>query len=265
MISYTAQVIAGRRALCTENHSPYIQDPFAHLFVSDEIRQRCLDTDAPVHGVILRNRLYEDFVVKPPVDFEQMIILGSGFDAKFQKHASLRDKVYIEVDEPDTQNFKQKILEENGLPKPQMVAKRIESLDDFKDVLKMTNPNQRTLLMMEGFTMYQPQGFLFEMLQTCLAYYSLTPCLAFDAMQPQSTWAEDSKQTAKRIEKRGEHIIAFYRPEEIQDFFKSYPVNFEVWSKTKMYEHYVGQQADVNLGFSSFVCFAYDENFVWVP
>ncbi|EYF05793.1 class I SAM-dependent methyltransferase [Chondromyces apiculatus] len=262
MISYTAQVLAARRALATQQGSPLVADPLAHLFTTEKLLRFAEETDAPVHVVLLRARLLEDLLLRPPYPVEQIVLLGAGFDTKRQRLTFLPETRYLEVDDPDMVARKQQILTEQRLPLPEALPLRLTSIKDVETVLRQTSPELPTLLLAEGFFMYQSESFLRDALAAMVGYYRKKPVLGFDVLAPDQSPAEITAMGA-RIHSAGEGAWSYVAPAHLEATLRSLGMRADLWSPDRLATTYLGR--DYPGTTPLYVCCAFARGLTWAP
>lgn len=252
MIAATARLICARRALATEQGSPLIHDPYAHLFIDEASQKRALETDAPVHGVLLRNRFYQDFLRQSAP--EQVLHLGSGLDTHYQRHKPLQEISYFEIDLPEMITFKTEILKKAKLPIPHFIARKIETIADVKEILGKTDPHLKTTLIAEGLFMYLDVKLVKQLLQEISVYFKTPPQIAFDFLDAKVENHPHHVEQRKIIEGKGEIFCWYANESEISELMKilNYK-NFEFWDRDRMAMHYTGK-AFPGQPFGSLVC-----------
>jgi methyltransferase (TIGR00027 family) len=65
-------------------------------------------------GVVARTRLIDDTIVDELPHVGQVVILGAGFDSRAYRLPGMRDVEVFEVDHPDTQSLKRRVLARRG-------------------------------------------------------------------------------------------------------------------------------------------------------
>jgi len=178
--SRTAQYMAFFRALET------VQSPKTRLFNDDNaiafldggLKTACSIASIPILGSVIprivqnksagamsagiaRTR-YIDDQLKQIVDkgIDQVVILGAGFDTRAQRLPFLRNINVVEIDHPDTSNFKLSKLKEAGKDYGHVRYLQIDfnkqSLDQLAASSEL-NLNLKTALIWEGVTNYLPR------------------------------------------------------------------------------------------------------------
>jgi methyltransferase (TIGR00027 family) len=170
--SSTAQFVAFNRAL--GNLAPQVTgfaDPMAEKLLPanwvrkiERARARLPRSPLPfwMRGMALFNQFRTvviDRAILAALPFEQLVILGAGFDGRAWRLPELKDTVVFEVDHPDTQAGKR----ESAARTP-AIAREVRfvavdfSRDDLATRLRETgfDPGKKTFWLWEGVTMYLP-------------------------------------------------------------------------------------------------------------
>jgi methyltransferase (TIGR00027 family) len=174
----TAQYMAFFRALETRRPSneKLFSDPFAIYFLDNALRFAVQAANLPVFKTYLKNRIqnkipgafssgvartkYIDDLVSSTIKsgVKQVIILGAGFDTRASRLESLQTIPVIEIDHPNTSNFKIDTYKKRTGTLPQNVTYcqidfNKESLDQLaeKNKFDFTIP---TTIIWEGVTNY---------------------------------------------------------------------------------------------------------------
>ncbi len=172
--SETAIATAFVRALAARDEREEIRGPdtMAEIFLPEETKRPL--TDPAARTWVLRNRLtpgtYE-FMIARTAFFDrivaealrdnvaQVVFLGAGYDSRPYRFAPLiRDTRLFELDTRPTQQRKQELLRQAGIPLPkQLTFAPIDfDDDDLKDTLVRAGftPGRRTVYVWEGVTYY---------------------------------------------------------------------------------------------------------------
>ncbi|HXZ61707.1 MAG TPA: SAM-dependent methyltransferase [Acidimicrobiales bacterium] len=109
-------------------------------------------------GVVARTRLLDDTVTAEASRAWQVLILGAGFDSRPYRLPALRDMEVFEVDHPDTQALKRRVLGRRGraLPRSVHLVPVDFGRDDTAQVLESAGfrTGVPTLVLWEGTTNY---------------------------------------------------------------------------------------------------------------
>ncbi|MFE3193379.1 class I SAM-dependent methyltransferase [Nocardia sp. NPDC059240] len=208
------------------------RDPLAAAVIAStgESADRLLPSDGLDDGARRRMRLFiaarsrytEDALAEAyRVGVRQAVILGAGLDtfAYRNPHSGLR---VFEVDHPDTQAWKRRVLAETGIGIPPSVS--YLGVDFEVDTLESAlaagdfNPEQPVFVIWLGVTVYLTRAAIAATLHTI---GGLAPGseLVFDygvpfpALTPEQQAAADARD--RRLAAIGERWISFFTPEEI--------------------------------------------------
>lgn len=113
--------------------------------------------------MIIRTRFIEERLERAIHDsVSQVVILGAGFDTRaYRLTGLLRAARVFEVDQPSTQEYKQRRIRETGIEVPQNLAYVPVDFrqDKLGDVLAKAgyDPADKTFFIWEGVTMYLPE------------------------------------------------------------------------------------------------------------
>jgi len=237
MITKTARLICARRALATKQKSQIINDPYAHLFTDESSRIRAKESDAPVHGVLLRNRFYEDLLRQSSP--QQVLNMGSGLDTNYQRYAPLQKIPYFEVDLPEMLQFKRETLQKESLPLPAFIEKKIESIEDFKSILQELDPNLKTTFLAEGLFMYLEQELVWNILRSLCSYLKNPPIIGFDFLDAHLENDPDHKERRKLIASKGEFFKWYAHETDIEKVMRKLGHQEpEFWDRERMCEYY---------------------------
>ncbi len=168
-IGATAFVIACFRAMENETEHPLCNDPYAKWFVNDDIRVKAnqLEAALPEIGEILRYRFcLFDEVVKSGIEggMRQIVTLGCGFDMRGRVFRT-EGVTFYDVDQSAVLSFKKRVLEEHGMtPCTGIPCNYLEPGLPALLTGAGLDPDQPTLFIWEGNTMYLPEELLFAFL-----------------------------------------------------------------------------------------------------
>lgn len=212
--SSTAEMVASWRALETllPEGVRILDDPHARAFLGPA-RARLVDAaarlsprlfqslyrrlDRGLGGVLsfvaARHRAMDDLIRSQPQPLEQLVLLGSGYDARPRRlHAELASATVFEVDHPATARRRAERLEAAFGDGP--VAKRIPVVVDFeRDDLAQAlqgaglDSNKRTLWLWEGVVMYLEESAIRETLRLVAGLSPPGALLCFDVWCPPQT------------------------------------------------------------------------------
>ncbi len=117
--SRSAQLVAAARMVADDDPGPWgrlCSDPYARLFVDDEVLDRARASVDFARNIWLRTRYIDDAVLgscSPPDPCTQVLILGAGLDSRVLRLGV--DAMHYEVDFPDTLAYKAAVLHNAGI------------------------------------------------------------------------------------------------------------------------------------------------------
>ncbi len=168
-IGATAFVIACFRAMEQDAEHPLCNDPYAEWFVNDDIMAKTgqLEVALPETRELLRYRfcLFDEIVkIRIEGGMRQIVTLGCGFDMRAQVFRA-EGVTFYDVDQSAVLSFKSRVLEGHGMtPCAGIPCNYLEA--DLPALLTGAglDPDQPTLFIWEGNTMYLPEELLFGFL-----------------------------------------------------------------------------------------------------
>ncbi|MBD2258599.1 SAM-dependent methyltransferase [Pseudanabaena sp. FACHB-2040] len=218
-ISYTARIVAAKRAIEQSHPGRLFEDPYAALLAGDEVenllvkwREVARRQDRPLEDVIvkrtryiaIRTRFFDDLLrsALSETDNSQIVILGAGLDTRaFRFGWPLATHVY-EVDHPEVLNYKVHALQ-NHAPTCQhhlipgdltdAQASWVKALLD--QGFQSTNP---TIWLLEGVVMYLPEPSAHALLKRLSLLSSAGSVLGMDGVTVGSIAAAQRAQKADR-------------------------------------------------------------------
>lgn len=223
--SRTAEVNALQRA--AESRLPaerrLVEDPHAHLFVQRgayrallavpplaRVGLRRLDARFPgLHIEIMLRARYVQETVRGG-DFEQVVLLGAGYDSTALANPGLR---VFEVDAPATQRAKRAVLERRGVDSPATFVPCNFETDSPAELLESAGlePGRRTLTVWLGVSMYLTRDAFRSALEGVASWTAPGGTLVWDYMDPdvidESTRWPGGQRAAEWVRKRGEPYL----------------------------------------------------------
>ncbi len=176
-------------------------------------------------SIVARARFIED-LAKEEIDngIQQYVLLGSGLDTFAQRNAEIISSINIyEIDQPDTLNWKENKLIENGYGVPKylhFVPVDFETSSWWKELLKKGfDVQQKSLISCTGVTLYLTKEAIIQTLKemTLLASGS-TIAIAF--YLPIELLNEEDRpmqeMAGKGAEKSGTPFISFFTYKEVE-------------------------------------------------
>jgi methyltransferase (TIGR00027 family) len=126
----------------------------------------------PRSAVVARTRLIDELIAKALAEpVEQFVVLGAGFDTRAYRLPGLRGLAVFEVDHPDTQAAKRRVLERALAEPPRHV--RFVAIDftrsDLASVMDAAGYREaaRSLILWEGTTNYLTEAAVDATLRWC--------------------------------------------------------------------------------------------------
>jgi methyltransferase (TIGR00027 family) len=120
--------------------------------------------------VVARTRLIDDTLAAKAGDAAQVVVLGAGFDTRAHRLSCLAGIPVFEVDHPDTQVRKRKILDRRHIARPRMHYVPIDFSDgELGAALAASgwSPDVPTLILWEGVTNYLSEPEVDATLRWC--------------------------------------------------------------------------------------------------
>lgn len=179
--SRTAELAAMTRAIAkySDFASAVMSDPYANLFIGPsviipyffnrifvKINPRFWKCGLNSIGFLIalcRHRYLSELLMKSfHLGFKQIILLGAGYDTNFiRNHEHLKDATLIEIDHPNTQSRKIRILRKNALEALQKIDYisldlLYDSIDNQIDKLEIDR-TEPLLVIAEGVLSYLPE------------------------------------------------------------------------------------------------------------
>lgn len=162
-VGSTALMIAGLRAAEARRPHPLFVDPYAHLFLQEQVNApaRGWAADYPIFPSIIRERTrwFDDKVVEQlDAGATQVVVLGAGCCCRAERFAR-PGVTYYEVDQPGVLAFKAQRLSSAGHTYGAVAVARDYLAPGLFDALRDAglDPSQRTLVLWEGNVYYLPE------------------------------------------------------------------------------------------------------------
>ena len=236
-IPRSAKVLASRRALDATLPNSLLNDTYSKIFVDDEMLSFAQKTDNPVHYVLMRHKVLEDYTVGTE-NFEQILLLGAGLDTKFLRYPSKAKKI-IEVDSEDLIRFKQDILTDKQLTQPRSHPLKIQSIEDLKEIINSLDRKKPTAIVAEGFFMYFEKPLFFQAMQLFTEYFE-SYLIGFDMLDPSYIESEANRKIHERLKASGEKYFSFTSAKELESTFVKEGIKSKVWYPSSLQKHYYG-------------------------
>lgn len=175
-------------------------------------------------SMVARSRFIEDLIIEENSNgINQYVILGAGLDTFAQRRPDIADKLQIfEIDQPDTQTWKQQRLRELGFGIPEglhFVSVDFETSSWWEELLKSGfDSSKPTVVACTGVTLYLTK----EAIRSTLKQIATLPSgskLAMTFYLPIALLDEEDKPLQKIAEKgareAGTPFVSFFAPNEI--------------------------------------------------
>jgi methyltransferase (TIGR00027 family) len=186
-------------------------------------------------SVVARTRLIDDAIADALAEqIEQFVILGAGFDSRAYRFPGLRDITVFEVDHPDTQAAKRKVLERalSGLPKHvHFVASDFTQRDlESSMIAAGYRESVRTFVLWEGVTNYLTEVAVDATLRWC-SCASAGSLLLFtyvhrDVLTRPGAFI-GTKRLFASLEKVGEKFTFGIEPSKLPEFLGKHGMSLE--------------------------------------
>lgn len=126
-VSYTAQIVAAKRAIEHLHSSPLFQDPYAAALAGDEVdallsrwRKVAQAQAVPLEQVMtkrtryiaVRTKFMDDLLNSTLAEYNQVVILGAGLDTRSHRLAWAPGTIVYEVDCPEVLQYKAQVLQD---------------------------------------------------------------------------------------------------------------------------------------------------------
>ncbi|WNG88277.1 SAM-dependent methyltransferase [Mycobacterium sp. ITM-2016-00317] len=135
-------------------HRPLFTDPYSQMFVDADGSDGMPPSPWVTDYVAARTKWFDDFfLASSSAGVSQVVILGSGLDARAFRLPWLSDTVIYEVEQPELLDFKQRVLNQVGAePAARHVLVGADVRDDWPRALIAAGflPDQPTVWAVEG-------------------------------------------------------------------------------------------------------------------
>jgi methyltransferase (TIGR00027 family)/deazaflavin-dependent oxidoreductase (nitroreductase family) len=212
-----------------------LDDPYARLFVQRPLYRtllalapvarwglRSLDRRYPgLHAEIMLRARYVDELVRAG-GFDQLVLLGAGYDSTALRHDLPSGTRVFEVDSPQTQHAKRAVLERNGLrPEPSVAYCPCDfELDSLAGVLEEAglDAERRSLVIWLGVSYYLTLEAFRATLRDVASFTASGGSLVLDYMDPAvidgTTRYAGARRAAEWVAKRGEPYLLGFTVEQ---------------------------------------------------
>lgn len=235
-ISYTARIVAAKRAIEQRHSSPLFHDPYAAALAGDEVQallarwQAVAQAQAlPLEQVIakrtryiaVRTRFIDDLLTAALSDalYKQVVILGAGLDSRAYRFPWSPGTTLYEVDSPEVLLYKTQVLQAitptcTYRPVPGDLARADRAW--AKAILQAGyHPTAPTLWLSEGVVMYLQEEQVHYLLQTISQLSVTNSILGMDGVTVGSVLAGRRAQRADRGRVVRHWLFGHDHPEEL--------------------------------------------------
>ena len=268
-ISYTARIVAAKRAIEQLHPSPLFKDPYAAALAGDEVNALLARWQAvaeaqglPFKQVIakrtryiaMRTKFMDDLLnsALSQAEYKQVVILGAGLDTRAYRLAWLPGTTVYEIDSPEVLHYKSQVLQD--VP-PTCIYRPVPgdlATPDSKWATGILGAGYQitvpTIWLMEGVVMYLQEEEVHLLVQTISELSVAGSVLGMDGVKVGSILAG---QRARRAD-RGrvvrhwqfgnddpEQLLARYgwtvvvsEPKDIEEGYGRYPESMPIGSGT---------------------------------
>ncbi|WP_424101177.1 SAM-dependent methyltransferase [Moorena producens] len=182
-VPFTARLMAAIRAKETTRSDRLFNDPFAAKLAGEEafaVLEQKLKVEDQAY-VVVRTRLFDDFLLSASAKAHQVVILASGMDTRaYRLSWSSVTKIY-ELDQPQVFTTKATILQE-VVPNCQHCAISADLTQPWSHLLltKGYQPELPSVWLLEGLLMYLSEPEVNQLLQTISQLTATDSYLALD-------------------------------------------------------------------------------------
>lgn len=185
-------------------------DQFAKCFIPAPMRllsrfsgfQKILETRLPentYNNVVARTKFIDHILQSQ--NFDQVVILGAGFDSRFLRFSNHHTK-FFEIDHPATQSRKLEILRKKHLLEDSHRVFFISFDINQQRINNQTltndfSPQVPTLFIAEGLTMYLSESSINQLFQSLANFSSLNNEIVFDYINQKNV--EDHNSSAQQV------------------------------------------------------------------
>jgi methyltransferase (TIGR00027 family) len=202
-------------------------------------------------SVVARTRLIDDAIAAALDRIEQLVILGAGFDSRAYRMPGLRRITVFEVDHPDTQTTKRRVLGRALSTSPEHV--RFVAIDFQKRDLPAAmaeagyRESARTFILWEGVTNYLTEAAVDATLRWCSraspGSLVLFTYVHRDVLTRPHVFV-GTKNLFASLEKAGERLTFGLDPAELPEFLAERGLSLESDVGAAEYrERYFGERA----------------------
>jgi len=216
-ISYTARIVAAKRAIEQLHPSPLFKDPYAAALAGDEVdallsrwRKVAKTQAVPLEQVItkrtryiaVRTKFMDDLLNSILVEYKQVVILGAGLDTRAYRLAWAPGTTLYEVDCPEVLQYKAQVLQ---TVTPACIYRPVSgdlATPDAKWATAILDAGYQatvpTIWLVEGVVMYVQEQEVHLLLQTFSQLSVPGSVLGMDGVKVGSILAGQRARTADR-------------------------------------------------------------------
>lgn len=268
-ISYTARIVAAKRAIEQFHPSPLFKDPYAAALAGDEVNallsrwQTVAQAQAvPLEQVIakrtryivIRTKFIDDVFCSAlsRAEYKQVVILGAGLDTRVYRLAWSPGTTVYEVDCPEVLHYKAQVLQDIN---PTCIYRPVSgdlATPDSKWATDMLDAGYQTTVptiwMMEGVVMYLQSEEVHLLLQTISELSVAGSVLGMDGVKAGSILAGQRARRAGRGRvvqhwqfgnDNPKQLLARYgwtavvsEPQDIEEGYGRYPKSMPISTET---------------------------------
>lgn len=118
--------------------------------------------------VMARSAHFDRIIERNLNDIEQFVVLGAGYDTRAYNKTLHEGVKFFEVDQPDVQDHKRKMLEKAGISSDHVTFVSVDfEVEDAFESLTMAgyDPSKKTLFLWEGVTLYLSRSDVHKTMQ----------------------------------------------------------------------------------------------------
>jgi len=207
-------------------------DQFAKYFIPFPMKllthfskfKKFLQTKLPENtydNIVYRTKFIDQIINQN--DFDQIVILGAGFDSRFLRFNKSKTK-FFEIDHSDTQKYKIEILQKKHLLRNKshifFISANLNRQGINQKLLsKKFSPNLKTLFILEGLIMYLSASAVNQLFKSIISLSSSDNEIIFDFIH-QPTVKNKQSEAVKTVNRLGEKWV--FGVEDISCFLQKY-------------------------------------------
>lgn len=266
-VSYTARIVAAKRAIEQLHSSPLFQDPYAAALAGDEVdallsrwREVAQAQAVPLEQVItkrtryiaVRTKFMDDLLNSMLAEYKQVVILGAGLDTRAYRLAWAPGTTVYEVDCLEVLQYKAQVLQD--VP-PTCIYRPVFgdlAAPDAKWAIAILDAGYQTtvptLWLVEGVVMYLQEKEVHLLLQTLSRLSVAGSVLGMDGVKVGSILAGQRARKANRgrvvrhwqfgdddpkqlLERYG-WVAEVFEPQDVEAGYGRYPKSLPIGTET---------------------------------